>query len=66
MDYLDGEFENFSGIEVFNKDKELLADGWMEFIHESKMKSLFIEICYNLEKRKKLKRRRDLRIPKHV
>ncbi|TYR78832.1 hypothetical protein FZC66_17540 [Priestia megaterium] len=32
--YLDGEVENFSGIKVFNEKDELIAEGWMKFIHE--------------------------------
>jgi hypothetical protein len=32
--YLDGEVENFSGIKVFNEHDNLIAEGWMEFIHE--------------------------------
>ncbi|SFD72834.1 hypothetical protein SAMN05216378_1166 [Paenibacillus catalpae] len=32
--YLDGAVENFSNIMVFNANDELIADGWMEFIHE--------------------------------
>lgn len=30
--WLDGEIENFSGIVVFNEDRNLIAEGWMEFI----------------------------------
>lgn len=32
--YLDGEVENFSGINIFNEKDEHIADGWMEFIYE--------------------------------
>ncbi|MFB5652833.1 hypothetical protein ACE5IS_19505 [Leptospira wolffii] len=32
--YLDGYVENFSSISVFNIKDELVADGWMEFLHE--------------------------------
>jgi hypothetical protein len=32
--YLDGSLENFSGIAVFDNHENLVADGWMEFIHE--------------------------------
>ncbi|MBY0098539.1 hypothetical protein [Mesobacillus maritimus] len=31
---LDGEVENFSGIKVYNGHDNLIAEGWMEFIHE--------------------------------
>lgn len=32
--YLDGEVENFSGINIFNEKDEVIAEGRMEFIHE--------------------------------
>ena len=31
--YLDGSLENYSGISLYNENDELVADGWMEFIH---------------------------------
>ena len=66
MDYLDGEFENFSGIEVFNKDKELLADGWMEFIRIENEVIIYWEFVTTWKKGKKLKEKREVGIPKHV
>lgn len=33
LDFLDGSLENFSGITIFNKKNELVAEGWMEFVH---------------------------------
>lgn len=30
--WLDGEFENFSGISVFDRERRLIAEGWMEFV----------------------------------
>ncbi|MDR6562024.1 MULTISPECIES: hypothetical protein [unclassified Arcicella] len=33
--YLDGSLENFSGIAIYNIDNELVAEGWMEFVHEA-------------------------------
>lgn len=33
-EYLDGSVENFSGIAVYDNDDKIVADGWMEFIHE--------------------------------
>lgn len=32
--YLDGSLENFSGITLFDTSDNLIAEGWMEFIHE--------------------------------
>ncbi|WP_338870084.1 hypothetical protein WBJ53_21820 [Spirosoma sp. SC4-14] len=31
---LDGQLENFSGITVYDINDKLVADGWMDFIHE--------------------------------
>lgn len=33
-EYLDGSVENFSGICLYNSDNELIAEGWMDFVHE--------------------------------
>ena len=33
-DHLDGSVENFSGIVVFDNKGEVVADGWMEFVHQ--------------------------------
>ncbi len=32
--YLDGSVDRFSGIAVFDGNDKLIAEGWMEFIHE--------------------------------
>jgi hypothetical protein len=32
--YWDGAVQNFSGIAVFNVNDEIVAEGWMEFIHD--------------------------------
>lgn len=32
--YLDGSLENYSGIGVFDSNDNMVADGWMEFVHE--------------------------------
>lgn len=32
--HLGGYLENFSGIAIYNTDEKLIADGWMDFIHE--------------------------------
>jgi hypothetical protein len=39
----DGHIDNFSGIRVFNSMDEIIAEGWIDFIHEAKY-DLFI--CY--------------------
>jgi hypothetical protein len=32
--FLDGEVQNVSGVAVFNSEENLIAEGWMEFVHE--------------------------------
>jgi hypothetical protein len=32
--YLDGKLENFSGIALYDAENNLVAEGWMDFIHE--------------------------------
>jgi len=33
LDFLDGSLENYSGISVFDEQDNLVAEGWMDFIH---------------------------------
>jgi len=33
-DFLDGSLDRYSGISVFDNNDKLIADGWMEFVHE--------------------------------
>lgn len=35
-EYLDGSLENYSGIAVFDSKENLVAEGWMQFIHAGK------------------------------
>lgn len=52
--YLDGAVENFSNIMVINANEELVADGWMEFIHEDGLFIAYWEFLNEyLEDRKK-------------
>lgn len=43
LQHLDGEIENFSGIGVFDAQDQLIAGGWMEFVHD---KNLSFFLCY--------------------
>lgn len=38
---LDGELENFSGINVVDSNGQIVAEGWMEFIHSGGANPLF-------------------------
>jgi len=40
--YLDGSLENFSGILLFNKDDQLVADGWMDFVYTKEQDRLIV------------------------
>ena len=33
-DHLDGSIDRFSGIAIFDSNDKLIAEGWMEFIHD--------------------------------
>ncbi|MCA1032877.1 hypothetical protein LCL95_17850 [Bacillus timonensis] len=66
--YLDGDVEDFSGIKVFNEDDELLADGWMEFIHD-KDKDFFISFwdflsIYKYGRETEVKK--EIGLPNHI
>jgi hypothetical protein len=39
--YLDGSIENFSGITLFDRNENIVAEGWMEFIHEGEFFLVF-------------------------
>lgn len=32
--YLDGELENFSGIIIYDRDKNVIVNGWMDFVEQ--------------------------------
>ncbi|GIP17487.1 hypothetical protein J40TS1_31290 [Paenibacillus montaniterrae] len=40
--YLDGSLDNFSGILLFNKDDQLVADGWMDFVYIKEQNRLIV------------------------
>lgn len=66
--YLDGEVENFSGINVFNDKNEHIAEGWMEFIHEPTY-NLFIvywEFLRFYDEGKEIKIKDEVGIPEHI
>ncbi|MEK3905286.1 hypothetical protein [Paenibacillus sp. FSL R7-0179] len=64
--YLDGAVENFSNIMVFDANDELVADGWMEFIHEDVLFIAYWEFLseYLAGKEKVLKK--DSGLPMHI
>jgi hypothetical protein len=66
--YLDGELENWSGISVLDANKQIVADGWMEFIHGGGDKPLFVfwDFLTIFEQGVKRRAKARLGIPSHV
>jgi hypothetical protein len=63
--YLDGELENFSGIDVIHKSNDLIAGGWMEFIETKDSLLVFWWYLHSVGKRK-IRKKTDGGIPGHV
>lgn len=64
--HLDGFVENFSGISVFNATDDLVADGWMEFIHEGDFFRAYWEFVRTWNGDRKLMEKKDVGIPAHI
>ena len=64
--FLDGSVENFSGITVFNIDNDVVADGWMEFVHEGDFFLAYWEFVRTWAADKKLKEKKAVGIPEHI
>jgi hypothetical protein len=65
-DFLDGSVENFSGISVFDNSDNLVADGWMEFIHENDFFIAYWEFVSTWDGNKKLKEKKEVGLPNHI
>ena len=63
---LDGSVENFSGITVYDLENNLIADGWMEFIHEGDFFHSYWEFVRTWKGEQKLKEKKDVGIPEHI
>lgn len=64
--YLDGSLENFSGIAVFDDANNIVADGWMEFIHEGSFFLVYWQFVTTWKGDEKLGEKKDAGIPEHV
>lgn len=64
--YLDGDLENYSGILVFDEHDNLVADGWMEFIHEGDFFLVYWEYVKIWQKCKMIFDKAEAGIPDHV
>lgn len=64
--YLDGDLENYSGILVFDEHDDLVADGWMEFIHEGAFFLVYWEYVTIWQNSKEIFDKAEAGIPDHV
>lgn len=64
--YLDSEVENFSSIMVFNADDELVANGWMEFIHEDDVFIVYWEFLDIYQNGQEMSLKSECGIPLHI
>lgn len=65
-EHLDGSVENFSGITVYDLENMLIADGWMEFIHEGDFFQAYWEFVRTWNGDQKLKEKKEVGIPAHI
>lgn len=64
--YLDGDLENYSGILVFDEHDDLVADGWMEFIHEGDFFMVYWEYVTIWQNSREIFDKAEAGIPDHV
>lgn len=64
--YLDGQLENFSGIAVFNLDSQLIAEGWMDFVHEGNFFLAYWDFVTIWQDNKKTFEKANSGIPDHI
>jgi hypothetical protein len=67
-EYLDGVVENFSGIKIFNQKDEYIAEGWMEYIHESNQNIFLVywEFLNHYRSGKEIVIKESVGIPVHI
>ncbi|RKD86395.1 hypothetical protein [Mangrovibacterium diazotrophicum] len=63
---LDGKVENFSGISVFDNMENLVAEGWMEFIHNENLFLVYWEFVTTWSGDKKLNEKKEIGLPNHI
>jgi hypothetical protein len=64
--YLKSNVENYSGISIYDKDERLVADGWMEFIHEGDFLITYWEFVQTFDNDKVIGKKDKPGIPKHI
>lgn len=62
--YLDGSVENFSGIRIWDQHKNLIGDGWIDFIHLEKENIFWV--YWDLLELDEIKYKTDFGIPLHI
>jgi len=66
--YLDGSLDRYSGISVYDNQDNLVADGWMEFIHENDFFIVYWDTLTTIDPYKSFKKLADKKIgiPEHI
>jgi len=67
-DYLDGDLEEWSGIAVVDSQNNIVAHGWIDFIHGGSDNPLFVfwEVLYLVNNNQNIEVREGFNIPQHV
>ena len=64
--YLDGQLDNYSGISVFDNGDNLIADGWMEFVHRGQFFLAYWDFVTIWENGKKIREKNEPGVPRHI
>jgi hypothetical protein len=65
-DYLDGSIDCYSSIYVFDNNDNLVADGWMEFIHDGNFFLVYWDMVTTYHMDKVLADKKTPGIPDHI
>jgi hypothetical protein len=63
--YLDGSIESFSGILLFDEKENLVAEGWIDFVHEGEFLLVFWDML-TIWNGKEIFTEKSFGMPKHV
>jgi len=64
--YLESSLENYSGITIYDKDDRLVADGWMEFVHDGDFFITYWEFIEIFDNEKVVRQKDKPGIPEHI
>ena len=65
-EYLDGSFENFSGIAIFDRNDLLIAQGWMDFVQVDTGFFVYWDYLEIVEGKKLVSKKVTHGIPNHI